>query len=226
MGCDAGGADRVRPDPAVISIVIPHLNQTEHLAALLPVLQVWAPGAEVIVVAEGLSFAEHCNRGFDRATGEIVVFLNDDTLPHPGWLEALTRPFLDLRVGITGAKLVYSDGRIQHAGVYFDSPGGVLTAHNMLLDAQSRYVEAVTGACMAVRRQTFYDLKGFDTGFVNGYEDVDLCLRARAEGWRIWYERDAVVTHHESQSGPARWAHVGHNIRRLQEKWHGDHHSS
>jgi GT2 family glycosyltransferase len=204
----------------VISIVIPTLRaRPDLLDECLTAVTETAPDAEVLVVDEGLPFAEHCNRGFDKATGELVVFLNDDTVVHDGWLENLTRPFADLRVGITGCRLLYADGRIQHAGIYFDSPDGVLTAHNMLLDAQSRYVEAVTGACMAVRRQTFQDLGGFDAGFVNGYEDVDFCLRARGEGWRIWYERDAVVTHHESASGAARWTHVGHNIRRLQEKW-------
>ena len=65
----------------------------------------------------------------------------------------------------------------------------------------------------------FADLGGFDEGFVNGYEDVDLCLEVRARNWQVWYERDAVVCHLESQSGPARWTHVRQNVERLNEKW-------
>jgi GT2 family glycosyltransferase len=154
--------------------------------------------------------------------GDPIVFLNDDTEPEPGWLEALCVPFADPAIGITGARLTYPDGRIQHAGVYLDRPGGVLTAHNVLTDEPSREVDAVTGACMAVRRATWEQLGGFDTGFVNGYEDVDLCLRAQAAGWRVWYTADSRVVHHESQSGPARWAHVNQNVTRLQER-HGHH---
>lgn len=204
----------------MISVVIPTLNRSDLLARCLEALA----DEDVCVVGEGLSFAEHCNLGAARTNGDLIVFLNDDTVPHPGWLEALTRAFKDERVGMTGAKLLYPDGSIQHSGVYLDRPGGVLTAHNRTTDAPSRFVQAVTGACMCVRRTAFEDLGGFDAGFVNGYEDVDLCLRFGEAGWRIWYERDAVVTHHESASGPARWTHVRENVARLQEKWHEHHH--
>ena len=151
------------------------------------------------------------------------MFLNDDTIPQAGWLEALCAPFTDPQVGITGGKLTYPDGRIQHAGVYLDRPDGILTAHNVLTDEPSRPVEAVTGACLAIRRDTWDELDGFDTGFRNGYEDIDLCLRARDAGWQVWYTADAHVVHHESQSGPARWTHVRQNVIRLQER-HGDYH--
>jgi GT2 family glycosyltransferase len=200
----------------VISIIIPTLNRGDLLANCLANIE---DGPEVIVVDEGLPFAEHCNLGAEKSSGEFLVFLNDDTEPHPGWLDKLVWAFQDARVGIVGAKLVYPDGSIQHSGVFLDRPGGVLTAHNRLTDAPSRYVQAVTGACMAVRRSMFEDVGGFDTGYVNGYEDVDLCLTAAREGWRVWYERDAVVTHLESQSGAARWTHVKHNVDRLQRKW-------
>jgi len=209
----------------MVSVVIPTFNRSDLLDACLTALIETAPATEVLIVDEGLPFAEQCNLGFDRSSGELVVFLNDDTIPHVGWLEALTVAFEDPRVGMTGAKLLYPDGRIQHAGVYFDRPAGVLTAHNRTTDTPSRFVQAVTGACMCVRRTAFADVGGFDEGFVNGYEDVDLCLRFSELGWRIWYAANAVVTHHESASGEARWTHVHENIARLQEK-HGSHHGS
>lgn len=170
---------------------------------------------------EGLTFAEHVNQGVAQAGTEFVVLLNQDTIPRAGWLEALLEPFTDPRVGITGAALFYPDGGVQHAGVYLDYPGQVLTAHNVLTDEPSRSVEATTGACMAVRGETWMQLGGLDEQFRNGYEDVDFCLRAREQGWRVWYAAESHVVHLESQSGQARWAHVGDNIRLLHERWAG-----
>jgi GT2 family glycosyltransferase len=203
-------------------IVIPTLNRPDLLKDCLKAIDRTAPDAAVDVVAFGWDFAAHCNYGA-TGKGDPIIFLNDDTIPEPGWLESLCAPFSDPRVGIVGCRLTYPDGRLQHAGVYLDTPGGVLTAHNVLTEQPSGPAEAVTGACMAVRRECWDELGGFDTDFHNGYEDVDLCLRARQKAWRVWYTDRATVVHHESQSGPARWSHVRHNIDRLQEKWRGDH---
>jgi len=175
------------------------------------------------VVVSGGSFAENCNRGADTTADDFYVFLNDDTEVPPDLLHHLYAPFSDPKVGIVGCRLVYPDGRTQHAGVYLDTPGGVLTAYNHTTDQPSGAVQAVTGACMAVRADTFWQLDGFDPTFVNGYEDVDLCLRARKAGWQVRYTDAVTVVHHESQSGPARWTHVRHNIERLQEMWRADH---
>lgn len=72
---------------------------------------------------------------------------------------------------------------------------------------------------MAVHRNCWDQLGGFDESFWNGYEDVDLCIRASRGGWSIRYEPDAVVTHHESASGPERWSRVRENIALLNDKW-------
>ena len=74
---------------------------------------------------------------------------------------------------------------------------------------------------MAVRRATFDELGGFDTAYWNGNEDVDLCLRIGARGGLVVYRPESVVIHHESQSGPERWARVGDNVRLLTERWLG-----
>lgn len=153
--------------------------------------------------------------------GDPIIFLNDDTEPQAGWLGMLDA-FDNPEVGIVGCRLVYADGLIQHAGVYLACEGGTLTAYNVHDDLPSREVEAVTGACLAIRRDLFDELDGFDEGYRNGYEDVDLCLRARAAGWKVWYVAEATVVHHESQSGPRRWESVRENVERLQVK-HGDH---
>lgn len=198
-------------------IIIPTIRANEDLLTSL-IANLHLHGHN-FVITEGRSFAENCNKGAADATEDFLIFLNDDTLPHVGWLQPLLDAFSDPEVGIVGARLLYPDGRIQHAGVWFDAPDGVLTAHNELQDLESRDVDAVTGACLAIRRTLFEDCDGFDPLFRNGYEDVDLCLRVRAGGWRIRYIADSTLTHYESQSGPARWSHVNDNVRRLQELW-------
>jgi GT2 family glycosyltransferase len=169
-------------------------------------------------VIEGGTFAENCNKGADEADGDLLLFLNDDCQVLTGWLDALVEAFNSPTVGIAGSKLVYPDGRIQHAGVGFRDNGG-LEAYNLLEDLPTRDVNAVTGACFAIRADLFTDIGGFDETFRNGYEDVDLCLRVLLAEWRIRYVAESVVIHHESQSGAARWAHVRDNIALLQERW-------
>ena len=159
------------------------------------------------------SFAQNCNMGIAAASPDtkIVVFLNDDTEVTDGWYETLLAPFQDPLVNIVGCRLIYPDSRLQHAGVYLDFVDGVLTAHNHLTEQPSGPVEAVTGACMAVRSEFAH----FDEAFVNGYEDIDLCLRTKG----VYYTNSTTVIHHESQSGPRRWMAVGSNIELLHYRY-------
>ncbi len=209
---------RSRSSMLTAEIIIPTIRANPDLLAGC-VEGTFETTGQMPVVVEGGTFAENCNLGADGTDADVVVFLNDDTIPLIGWLEPLIEAFDDPTVGIAGSKLVYPDGSLQHAGVGFRHVGGLLEAFNITdVDPPSRYVEAVTGACLAIRSDLFADLDGFDAGFVNGYEDVDLCLRAREGGWHCWYARESVVVHLESRSGPARWTHVRENVMRLQEK--------
>lgn len=201
-----------------VSVVIPtiHTNdvQLERCKEIL-----FDQGINWAVHAGG-TFSENCNVGAAASEMDIVVFLNEDTEPRLGWLQPLIDPIVrDPTVGITGAKLVYPDGTIQHAGVYIGMEDGLLTARNVCWNAPSGPIIAVTGACMAVRRSLFEALGGFDELFRSGYEDVDLCLRASNAGFQTVYIAESVVIHHESQSGPERWRYVRENVQRLQEKW-------
>jgi len=203
------------------TIIIPTINaQPDLLTACIAACESTMREGDELLVIEGGTFAENCNEGAKRAVTDHIVFLNDDTIPHLLWLDALTQPLSEYpKVAITGARLLYPDGRIQHTGIYFTTDDGVLTARNRTWDCPTGLVDAVTGAAMAFRTDTFNDLEGFDPGFRNGYEDVDLCLRAHDDGWDILYVAEATITHHESASGPARWAHVQHNVDRLQQLW-------
>lgn len=149
----------------------------------------------------------------------MLVFLNVDTEPQPGWLPPLVHALSMPGVGIAGSRLVYPDGRLQHAGVDVHRPGGRPVPANRQTEREAEDVEAVTAACMAVRRRAFDLAGGFDEGYWNGAEDVDLCLTVRSLGMRVRYEPASVVVHHESATGPERWAAVGANLDRLARRW-------
>jgi len=151
-------------------------------------------------------FARASNRGAALASGEAIVFLNNDTEPHPGWLAALAaHAEAHPAAAVVGARLLYPTGAVQHAGVAIGQDG---YPHNLYTGfppdhpavARSRQLQAVTGACMLVRREAFEAAGGFDTGFLNSLEDVDLCLRIGEAGGEVHYCAEAIVTHLESAS--------------------------
>ncbi|HET9482277.1 MAG TPA: glycosyltransferase family 2 protein [Candidatus Polarisedimenticolia bacterium] len=169
-------------------------------------------------------FARACNEGARSALGELLVFLNNDTLPRGGWLDALVDHAREHSLaGIVGSRLLYPDGSIQHAGVvichdhyprhvYAGFPGD----HPAV--TRPRRYQAVTAASMLVRREVFEVLSGFDTGYTNGLEDADFCLRAGRLGHEIHYAPDSVVVHLESVS-PGRFEHDRENARLWMERW-------
>jgi O-antigen biosynthesis protein len=153
-------------------------------------------------------FARMNNLGAGRATGDILVFLNDDVEPlDRGWLTALVAQAERPEVGIAGAKLVYPSGAIQHAGMAVGIMEGVGHPYRDTFGSAwwhwlpfTRNVAAVTGACLAMRRAVFEQLGGFDEAFPVNYNDADLCLRARAAGYEVIYEPGAVLRHEECRT--------------------------
>ncbi len=181
----------------------------------------------IITNDENLGFAKACNQGARIARGKYVVFLNNDTIPLQGWLNALVAEAeAHPEVGIVGSKLLFADGTIQHAGVVFMrrllSPYHIYRSASADVPAvnQRREFQAVTAACMLIRRELFEAVNGFDEGFINGFEDVDLCLKVREKGHHVIYQPRSVLYHLESQT-PSRNAHDEHNARYLQQRWNG-----
>lgn len=184
-------------------------------------------GGDVRIITndENLGFAKACNQGAAVATGEYLVFLNNDTIPLKGWLSAMVdevRTHAD--VTVVGSKLLYQDGTAQHAGVAIDRNNltpyhiynGFAADHPAV--NKRRELNAVTAACLLIRRSVFAELGGFDEGFKNGFEDVDLCLRVREKQGRIVYQPKSVLYHLESQT-PGRKQHDQANANRLHQRW-------
>ena len=161
----------------------------------------------VISNRENVGFTKACNQGARRARGEFVLFLNNDTEPQPGWLNAL----LDLvrsddRIGIAGCKLVYPDGRLQEAGgiIFNDGSGlnyGRLDDPNDPRYCYVREVDYVSGAALLVHHDLLRRLNYFDERYSPGYyEDTDLCFGARSLGYKVMYAPFSIVVHHEGAS--------------------------
>ena len=184
-------------------------------------------GGDVRIITndENLGFAKACNQGAQAAKGEYLVFLNNDTIPQTGWLSALVEEVkTHSDVAVVGSKLLYEDGTIQHAGVAFSRewflPYHLYRGGNAQAACVSRRreMQCVTAACMLVRRNVFEQAGGFDEGYRNGFEDVDLCLKIRKLDWKVVYQPQSVLYHLESKT-PGRKAHEQDNSRRLQERW-------
>lgn len=171
----------------------------------LPFQWVWG------TVNRGFSGAN--NLGVRYARGEHLVFLNSDAFPQqPGWVQQLVGALTDRPdLGAVGARLVFADGGIQHAGMEFRRVNelGIWVNHHPRtgldpsLDEHRSLTElaAVTGACLAMRRADFARLGGWDTGYLIGdFEDSDLCLKIRADGMKIGYLPTVQLTHLERQS--------------------------
>ncbi len=185
------------------------------------------PRVRLVEHAAAGGFARSCNDGAAAAQGDYLVFLNNDTAAGERWLDALVRYADEHRsAAAVGAKLVYPNGTIQHAGivicgdllprhVYRSFPGDHPAVN------RARPFQAVTGACMLVRRSLFEQLNGFDAAFTNGFEDVDLCLRLAAAGHEIHYCPDSVSVHLEAVTRGNDPDAFRRNVALYLERWGG-----
>jgi GT2 family glycosyltransferase len=162
------------------------------------------PWVRLVILAKNCGFAGGNNAGVRHARGRVVVLLNNDTVPEPGWLAALLR---GREAGgpnaLASSRIVYlHDPRvIDSAGDGLLRWGGAFKRHHgaSVEDAsQSGEVFGVCGAACAIPRTVFDELGGFDEDFFASHEDVDLSYRARLLGYRCLYVADAIVRHHGS----------------------------
>jgi O-antigen biosynthesis protein len=167
----------------------------------------------VIAAREPFNWARFSNRAAAAATGEYLLFLNDDIeITDPDWLEALLAEAQRPEVGAVGPRLLYPDRRVQHAGMFLGAVGQGRHAFRYAAEDDPGYfglaltqrnVIAVTGACLMTRREAFDTLGGFNEshGIINN--DVDYCLRAWQSGLFNVYAPEATLIHHEMISRAA-----------------------
>lgn len=169
------------------------------------------PRVRVVSVPGPFNFSDLSNRGAAAATGPVLLFLNNDVeVLEPDWLTELVRQAVRPEIGAVGAKLLYPDRTIQHGGVVLGIGGVAGHSHLGVPEEDPGYfcrmviaheVSAVTGACLAMRADVFRQVGGFDAEALKvAFNDVDLCLRIRAAGYRIVWTPSSRLIHHESKS--------------------------
>ena len=170
-----------------------------------------------------LNFAGACNIGAGEAEAPLVLFLNNDAYPLGDALGPLVAAFDREEVAIAGGALLFEDGVTQCAGfVVLPNAHWHYSERNLPAGVQdvnrSRDALGVSGAAMAVRTHWFLESGGFDESFVNGFEDVDLCMRAREAGRAIRYVAQSRFAHYEGAS-EGRYEREQQNERRFYERW-------
>ncbi len=191
------------------------------------------PNIKVIINGTNTGFSSANNIGVKVSKGKYVLLLNNDTIVTENWLPPLIEVLdNDENVAAVGAKLLFDDDSIQHAGVAIINnklTGDPLVAEHVYYkyDKSCECVnfpmeyQAITGACFLVRKSLYIDANGLDEKFWNGYEDIDLCFKLRKMGFKLVYQPYSVVYHLESQSGSERFKKAHDNIKLLHEKWLG-----
>lgn len=215
-----------------VSIIIPVYNHFEHTLACLRALAAHPPRVpcEILVIDDGSAddtvaclpqvqglryeirtsnggFIEACNDGVARSRGTHVVLLNNDTVPQPGWLDALLDTFAQVPdAGLVAAQLLYPDGRLQESGgvIFGDGSGWSYGRFESADDpryASLRDTDYASGAALMLPRALWDSLGGFDTRYRPAYyEDTDLAFQVRARGLRVLVQPASRVVHDEGTS--------------------------
>ncbi len=184
------------------------------------------PTFRVVLNERNHGYAISNNRAAVVARGEFLALLNNDLVLQPGWLEPMLAAHAKLRAraGLIGnIQLDATSGLVDHAGLVVNLTGKPVHARTApprlsRLLRPVRPIPAVTGACLLVERALWQQLGGFDEGYINGGEDIDLCFRARAAGRINVVALRSVVRHHVSSS-PGRKTRDEQNSFRLATRW-------
>lgn len=251
-------------DPPLVSIIIPTRDKVELLRTCvesvttrtryaryellivdngstepdtLAYLQELSARADIRVLVDNrpYNYSAINNEAAHAAAGDYLCLLNNDTeVIAPGWMSEMVSYAIRDQVGAVGAKLLYPDNTIQHAGVAVGLGDAAGHSHRGCPDDQpgyfrqphvAQFATAVTAACMIVEKRKFEAVGGLDEAQLSiAYNDVDLCLKLRAAGWHNVYTPHAVLYHHESKSrgndlSPQHRERYMRELHILQQRW-------
>jgi len=182
-------------------------------------------GAKIVRLGYNSGFSIANNHGVSMARGDLLLFLNNDTIPREKWLDKLVESYqTNHEVRIVGSKLIYPESdQVQHAGLYFNSD--CIPYHRYeFVDEQEesvnleRTVPAVTGASMLTDGYLYRELGGFDEEYLNGYEDIDYCLKVRQAGFKVLYCPTSTLYHYNSLT-EGRYDHEDSNRDKFLARW-------
>ena len=250
--------------PPLVSILIPTRNAIELLSTCIESIQKLTayPAYEIVVIDNGsnepevlrylerLSHQNWCqvirddkpfnfsalnNRAAESARGSILVLLNNDTeIINSDWLDILVSQASRPCNGVVGAKLLYPDRRVQHAGVVLgigDCAGHLhhgLEAHDMGYFSRAALTQnfsAVTAACFAVRKETYIAAGGLNEHqLAIAFNDIDFCLKVQSLGYRNVWAADCILIHHESvsrgyENTPEKIERFRNEVAFMQSQW-------
>lgn len=194
-----------------LSVQIVVVYDVDTRRSVLAELAEIVPEENLVLVSydDEFNFSRKCNLGVLASDGEAVVLLNDDMqVRSEGWLVQLVAPLLESDVGMTGARLLFEDGTLQHGGhvhvhgayrhAFVGAADGDLGPHACLVI--DRECSGVTSACAALRRETFLEVGGLCEKLPGNYNDVDLSNKVARAGYRMLWMADVVLYHFESKS--------------------------
>lgn len=254
---DATGDSRIRLvvpkcDKPLVSIVIPTYNRADMLMSCIQaVVSLTDVPYELIIVDDcssdstqqvlknvenakivrnrkNLDFLRSANKGADQATGNYILFLNNDVIVRVGWLSKLVSTIEEYpECAAVGPKFLNFDGSLQEAGAYVMHDGKVVMYGSSKGAFQPEFnymreVDYCSAACLLVRADLFRQVGGLDTRYVPAYyEDPDLCFQLKSLGYKVVYQPEAVVFHHHVGSRPYSKAKelVTINREKFREKW-------
>lgn len=214
------------------TIPIQFIVQDDASPAMILPMVIPMCAASTVRNPENLGFAGNCNAGAARASGDILLFLNQDIAvweASAGWDVAIANAFADTSIGVVGAKLLFppdAHGQmgIQSAGGLYDSR--LQPYHRWLGYTNhthpdyncSELVKWVTGAALAVRADVFREVGCFDEAYKGGYfEDVELCCRVSEAGYYVAYEPRCCFIHSVGSTGGTQY--FGENMLLWKSRW-------
>ena len=193
-------------------------------------------GVKILKYDSDFNYSAINNFTVSKAKGEIILLMNNDVeVISENWLTEMLSYFALEDTAVVGAKLLYPDDRIQHAGIVLGIGGVAGHPHKFLPASAMGYmskaqlvqnVSAVTGACMAVRKSVYEEVGGLDEKLKVAFNDVDFCIKVREAGYKLVFTPFAQLYHHESKSrgsdmDPDKIQRFQSEIDYMQKKWRG-----